>query len=317
MEVLDLNGEVYVKANSIAKELGYTSDYVGQLCRSGKIKSQLIGRSWYVSEESIRSHKTTRYRSTKIKSTQALKKTIDSTTKEKKLDVLNSLTENKNRKNFYDKAGPQKFSYTEDQTELIPTLTKKLTGKSINIEVRHADAKSIEIKQQMPSYKLTATEKPIVRFTGAVKVTDVKSPDILEDSEIPDDKKTINQTKKETETQTQTQTQTIIKEKKLPLRRSGVIAMTRQVKEAEANTDTVRVANNVIVNQDGSGALKIVLVFACTMAVIFSIIMPFSQQNLFVEETSEGSYFISSTNYSFEIEQIIEVIEGLKHSFLE
>lgn len=68
MEKISSNGEVYVKASSIAQELGYTADYVGQLCRSGQVDAQLVGRSWFVNEDSIREHKRNRYRSTKAKS---------------------------------------------------------------------------------------------------------------------------------------------------------------------------------------------------------------------------------------------------------
>ncbi len=68
MNSISINNENYVKATDIARELGYTADYVGQLCRAGKVQAELVGRSWYVSEESIRAHKKNRYRSTKTAS---------------------------------------------------------------------------------------------------------------------------------------------------------------------------------------------------------------------------------------------------------
>ena len=54
---LTLEGRKYVSSGRAARLYGYTKDYVGQLCRSGKLDAQLIGRSWYVSEDSIRKHK--------------------------------------------------------------------------------------------------------------------------------------------------------------------------------------------------------------------------------------------------------------------
>ncbi len=36
---------------------GYTKDYVGQLCREGKIIAQLVGRNWYILETSIHKHR--------------------------------------------------------------------------------------------------------------------------------------------------------------------------------------------------------------------------------------------------------------------
>ncbi|HEC93775.1 MAG TPA: DNA-binding protein [Candidatus Kaiserbacteria bacterium] len=57
MDELTLNGEKYISSKRAAKITGYTKDYVGQLCREGKIIAQLVGRNWYVSEESMHKHR--------------------------------------------------------------------------------------------------------------------------------------------------------------------------------------------------------------------------------------------------------------------
>ncbi len=57
MDELTLNGEKYISSKRAAKTTGYTKDYVGQLCREGKIIAQLVGRNWYVSEASIHKHR--------------------------------------------------------------------------------------------------------------------------------------------------------------------------------------------------------------------------------------------------------------------
>ena len=76
MEVLTVNGKNYVKASAAARDLGYTADYVGQLCRSGKVDAILVGRSWYVCKDSIKGHKSTRYRSTQTKSKESIQKVL-------------------------------------------------------------------------------------------------------------------------------------------------------------------------------------------------------------------------------------------------
>ncbi len=76
MDRISVNGENFVKASLIARELGYTSDYVGQLCRSKQVEAKLVGRSWYVNEKSIRAHKEGRYRSTAQKSKIEVKKAL-------------------------------------------------------------------------------------------------------------------------------------------------------------------------------------------------------------------------------------------------
>ena len=50
MEILVLDGKTYVKASKAAKDLGYATDYVGQLCRNDQIDAHLIGRTWYVTK---------------------------------------------------------------------------------------------------------------------------------------------------------------------------------------------------------------------------------------------------------------------------
>ena len=57
MKELTLNGKTYLATKRAAEITGYTTDYVGQLARQGKIDAQLVGRNWYISEESITKHK--------------------------------------------------------------------------------------------------------------------------------------------------------------------------------------------------------------------------------------------------------------------
>ena len=48
MDELQISGKRFISARRIAKENGYTSDYIGQLIRGGKIHGQKVGRAWYV-----------------------------------------------------------------------------------------------------------------------------------------------------------------------------------------------------------------------------------------------------------------------------
>ncbi|MDO8591033.1 MAG: hypothetical protein Q7R65_03595, partial [bacterium] len=54
---IDFDGKEYISAKEAAVIAGYTSDYVGQLCRGGKIESRMVGRAWFVSKISILKHK--------------------------------------------------------------------------------------------------------------------------------------------------------------------------------------------------------------------------------------------------------------------
>lgn len=54
---IEIDGVPFIPARRAAKLVGYAPDYVGQLARSGKLHAKLVGRSWYVTEDSIREHK--------------------------------------------------------------------------------------------------------------------------------------------------------------------------------------------------------------------------------------------------------------------
>lgn len=120
MERISVNGEEYVKASSIARELGYTSDYVGQLCRAGKVDAERVGRNWFVNEQSIRDHKKDRYRSTVAKSRQAIQKSFQKPAED---TTPRTLRENSH---FYQKAVQnQDVQYEPDSHDLIPSPGKK------------------------------------------------------------------------------------------------------------------------------------------------------------------------------------------------
>ena len=57
MDEIIIEDKKYVSSKRAAKETGYAKDYVGQLCREGRIPARLIGRNWYVLESAIQDHR--------------------------------------------------------------------------------------------------------------------------------------------------------------------------------------------------------------------------------------------------------------------
>ncbi len=57
MDELTLEGKNYLSSKRAAQITGYAKDYVGQLCREGRIEARLVGRNWYVLETSLRAHR--------------------------------------------------------------------------------------------------------------------------------------------------------------------------------------------------------------------------------------------------------------------
>lgn len=59
---IEVEGVEYIPAKRAAKLVGYSPDYVGQLARADKLEARVVGRSWYVTEDSIRKHKLSAHR---------------------------------------------------------------------------------------------------------------------------------------------------------------------------------------------------------------------------------------------------------------
>ncbi len=57
MDELTIDGKMYVSSKRAASLTGYAKDYVGQLCREGRVEARLVGRSWYVYEPSLMKHR--------------------------------------------------------------------------------------------------------------------------------------------------------------------------------------------------------------------------------------------------------------------
>ena len=59
LDIFNINKE-YISAGQASKKSEYTSDYIGQLCRTQKISGKLVGRTWYVDLGELLEHKRTR-----------------------------------------------------------------------------------------------------------------------------------------------------------------------------------------------------------------------------------------------------------------
>lgn len=57
MDEITLDGKTYISSKKAAAITGYAKDYVGQLCREGRVEARLVGRSWYVYEPSLEAHR--------------------------------------------------------------------------------------------------------------------------------------------------------------------------------------------------------------------------------------------------------------------
>lgn len=57
MDEILIEEKKYISSKQAAKMTGYAKDYIGQLCREGRVPARLVGRSWYVLESAIQDHR--------------------------------------------------------------------------------------------------------------------------------------------------------------------------------------------------------------------------------------------------------------------
>ncbi len=123
MDELIVNGTTYLKASVAARNAGYTSDYVGQLCRGKKIDARLVGRTWYVNPDELGVHQVEKRRMARVKAREQVRKSIAEHTasKTKKLEA-------------------RPLAYETDDSELIPAVRKVVP----TVEIEKRDKRYLE-----------------------------------------------------------------------------------------------------------------------------------------------------------------------------
>lgn len=184
MDVLTVDGKNYVKASVIARDLGYTADYVGQLCRGKKVDAKLFGRTWYVVKDSITGHKSTRYRSTQAKSIKAVHLVAKSDEKEDQVVHV----ANRAKESFYNHSKlKQRLIYTPDETPLFPDTSVHAKQKGA-LRVELADAEPIKVSLEEEAYTFNTPKLPTIKFKGSLSISEFESGSETADVELTEPK---------------------------------------------------------------------------------------------------------------------------------
>ena len=180
MDTIILEGITYTKASILAKRFRYTSDYIGQLCRSGKVVCHMVGRTWYVTESSLLDHKDTRYKEARLDE-KTIKYNAREVTESDKISVMPRITKETKSlqntvRNFESRLNWSAGRYFEDEAELLPqpVVRKRILPQVPPvIEVKPAEAERIAVKiVETPKQKLEFTELPEIPLRGHLTVTD-------------------------------------------------------------------------------------------------------------------------------------------------
>ncbi len=113
-------GKNYISAKRASEISDYSSDYIGQLCRAEKLDCTMIGRSWFVTEESLNDHKANVlqneiYRN-RVENLKGAKKSTG--------NIVDDLIAG-NTVAAPEKTPEREFVYTADERPLMPVLSKE------------------------------------------------------------------------------------------------------------------------------------------------------------------------------------------------
>lgn len=183
------NDKEYVKASEVAKKFKYTQDYVGQLCRSGKVDARLVGRSWYVELASVTAYRKQKHATQKKPATQKPKgntaKTVTSAGKKNNVRVEpvdrsktlrlvreKMATSGRNRRPV--------ATYEPEEVRILPIITKQKDGpqktnnSKVSLDTQDSKPKKIIVKTRKKKVETTfVSEKlPEVSLSGKLPVTD-------------------------------------------------------------------------------------------------------------------------------------------------
>lgn len=123
---LILEHKKFISAKQASVLVGYAQDYVGQLCREGKIESKMVGRTWFVSEESILNHKISNLKKSidpRIQEILNIKKVSDEQTQSSLISQTQETcvvqTQNTLENNVNEKSVSEKVNYEKNNDDVI------------------------------------------------------------------------------------------------------------------------------------------------------------------------------------------------------
>lgn len=186
MDTILLEGHTYTKASILAKRFHYTSDYIGQLCRSNKVVCHMVGRTWYVTEDSLLAHKDARYKELRIDENSYKNNVISDReehvlVKTRRVPTVIAEVKNNPKPNFVDRLDWVQSRYVPDDSDLLPQPIKKrkiLPKIPAKLPIDVAEAKEVKVVSGSRSVsKLEFTPLPEVPLSGSIEVQDVVMPE--------------------------------------------------------------------------------------------------------------------------------------------
>jgi len=168
METLVLDGKTYVKASKAALDLGYTADYVGQLCRGGSVDAHLVGRTWYVNPNQLGEHRVEKKRTSRTKAREQARKSIEE----------HKLLRSAKTTNSYNNIA---IRYEKDSEDLIPNVRKLNAVNESKSGIQTRETVSEEEEQE--PYEIENKGMKIA-MSGKLRIQDASAEYVDEDTTV-------------------------------------------------------------------------------------------------------------------------------------
>lgn len=194
MNTVQFDNIEYTKASDVARQFGYTADYIGQLCRARKVNARLIGRTWFVHVPSLEEHRQTKYSTIKNVATSSKEgkskpetiETPDIPSKKYLRRVPAPEAKIKKIIQRTDEAGSLRhltLSYEPDDNSLIPKVAQN--PKVTLLKVAIADAERLPVSSVVnKSIGLAPTALPDVALSGVLTVKPIPDSDVQTNDEV-------------------------------------------------------------------------------------------------------------------------------------
>ncbi len=124
---LVFNGKAYVSSVRASQLTGYTTDYIGQLCRANRADCRLVGRTWYVEQTSLCGRKVQK----RISENSPKGMTIEIRRKGTYTDRQKYLVEELSRRSSYIPKNEEQIVFEYDDAPLFPAVSKELPVESL------------------------------------------------------------------------------------------------------------------------------------------------------------------------------------------
>lgn len=183
MQKITFGGTEYVKASEVAKRFRYTSDYVGQLCRSKKVNARSVGRNWYVELDSVVEYRKSKHKTQKQTAKKQVQKSsvshrvvkkVEPVTRAKTLRIAGSKAAS-----VAEETQIVKPQYSTDDGILVPvlgvksSLAKASKKKRSGVVIEPAKIKVIPVAKSKTTETQFKTEKlPEISLSGKLKIAE-------------------------------------------------------------------------------------------------------------------------------------------------